>query len=73
VASDVPAVREVVGAVAGKAARLVPPSDADAFADALAGVLDGTVDAAAGRAHARGFTWRRTAELTLAVYRRAAG
>lgn len=72
VASDLPAIREVVGAVAGKAVRLVPPSDADAFAAALSGVLDGIVDAAPGRAYARGFTWRRTAELTLLAYRRAA-
>jgi glycosyltransferase involved in cell wall biosynthesis len=72
VAADIPAVREVVGVVAGKAARLVPPSDPDAFADALTGVLGGAVDPGAGRARARAFTWRRTAELTLAAYHRAA-
>jgi glycosyltransferase involved in cell wall biosynthesis len=72
VAADIPAVREVVGPASGKAARLVPPSDADAFADALRGVFAGAVDPAAGRARARMFAWRRTAELTLAAYRRAA-
>jgi glycosyltransferase involved in cell wall biosynthesis len=72
VASDLPAVREVTADVAGKAVRLVPPGDPDALADALLAVLDGGAgDPAAGRAHARGFTWRRTAELTAAAYRQA--
>jgi glycosyltransferase involved in cell wall biosynthesis len=73
VAADIPAVREVVGAAGGRTARLVPPSDADAFADALLGVLAGAVDPDAGRTHARSFTWRRTVELTVAAYHRAAG
>jgi glycosyltransferase involved in cell wall biosynthesis len=73
VASDIPAVREVVAAAAGKGVRLVPPGDADALADALLDVLDhGPGDPAPGRAHARGFSWRRTAELTAAIYRRVA-
>jgi glycosyltransferase involved in cell wall biosynthesis len=73
VAADIPAVREVVGPAGGKAVRLVPAADAEAFADALREVLAGAVDPDAGRARARAFTWRRTAELTLAAYRRAAG
>ncbi|WP_131769625.1 glycosyltransferase family 4 protein [Candidatus Protofrankia californiensis] len=68
VASDIPAVREVVGPLAGKSVRLVPPMDADAFTDALIGVLKEEVDPAPGRSHARTFTWRRTAEHTAAVY-----
>ncbi len=68
VASDIPAIREVVGPVAGTAVRLVPPTDPDAFTDALIGVLKGKLDPEPGRAHARTFTWRRTAERTAAVY-----
>jgi glycosyltransferase involved in cell wall biosynthesis len=70
VASDVPAVREVLG----RHARLVPPGDPDALAAALGRVLaeppDGRVREAASQ-HARAFTWRRCAELTLAAYRSA--
>ncbi len=82
VAADIPAVREVVGAAAG--VRLVTPGRWDVFADDLAGALGtalaepadtarAATEAAAGREHARAFTWRRTAELTAAVYRRVAG
>ncbi|WP_083986857.1 glycosyltransferase family 1 protein [Frankia sp. EI5c] len=78
VAADIPAVREVVGGAAG--VRLVPPGRPDDFADSLAGALRSalaepadTDTTARGREHARAFTWRRTAELTAAVYRRVAG
>jgi glycosyltransferase involved in cell wall biosynthesis len=71
VASDLPVTREVTG----RHARLFPPGDADALADALRTTLDrgGPSDAEDRRAHARGFTWRRCAEATLAAYRRARG
>ncbi len=68
VAADIPAVREVVGPMSGNAVRLVPPTEADAFTDALIGVLKDDVDPGPGRAYARTFTWRRTAERTAAVY-----
>lgn len=71
VASDIAAVREVVG-VGLPAVRLVPPRDPAALAAALSAVLrEPRPDPAAGRAHAATFTWRRTAERTLAAYRRA--
>lgn len=70
VASDVPAVREVLG----RHASLVPPGDPDALAAGLRRVLteppDGRAREAA-RQHARAFTWRRCAEITLAAYRSA--
>lgn len=68
VASDLPAIREVVGAHV----RLVPRDDPDELAAALAAVLDAPPDIAAreaARAHARQFTWARTAERTAEVYR----
>jgi len=70
VAADIPAVRENLGRLAGQAVRLAPPTDADALADALAAVLatEGAYDPEPGRAHARTFSWRRTAQLTAAVY-----
>jgi glycosyltransferase involved in cell wall biosynthesis len=70
VASDLPAVREVLG----RHASLVPPGDHEALAAALHHVLSEPSDAGArakAREHARGFTWRRCAELTLAAYRSA--
>jgi glycosyltransferase involved in cell wall biosynthesis len=70
VASDLPAVREVLG----RHASLVPPDDPDALAAALHRVLAEPPDAGAraeARQHARAFTWRRCAELTLAAYRSA--
>ena len=69
VASDIPAIREV----AGDAAVLVPPGDADAWAEALSRVLESpTLQAelaGAGRRRAAVFSWARTAEATLGVYR----
>ncbi|WP_083507078.1 glycosyltransferase family 1 protein [Frankia sp. ACN1ag] len=79
VAADIPTVREVTGALVDSVAspvRLVRQADRDSFADDLAeailALLASPGDAEAGRAHARTFTWRRTAELTAAVYRRVA-
>ncbi|HSP38784.1 MAG TPA: glycosyltransferase family 1 protein [Frankiaceae bacterium] len=76
VASDIAAVREVVGDLAGAAptgsVRLVPPRDPVALSGALTEVLSAPrPDPAAGRAHAAGFSWRATAERTLVAYRRA--
>jgi glycosyltransferase involved in cell wall biosynthesis len=61
--------------VAGGAALLFDPSDAGAMAAAIERLLGDPAEAdrlrAAGRARAAGFTWARTAELTLAAYERA--
>lgn len=70
VCSDLPALREV----AGGHATLVPFSDVEAMGEALTTTLETTIDAptlAARRTHAAGFTWRRTAELTVSAYRQA--
>jgi glycosyltransferase involved in cell wall biosynthesis len=67
VATDVPAVHEVVGSLA----RLVPPRDAAALADALLDVLAHPPSAdqrAAARERASLFTWRRCREATMAAY-----
>jgi glycosyltransferase involved in cell wall biosynthesis len=73
VASDIPSVREVVGALAGTpAVALVPPRDPPALAAALAAAIGAPrPDRSIGATHAAGFTWRRTAEQTLGGYRRA--
>ena len=70
VASDLPALREVLG----DQADLVPPGDPAALADALARMLDdpGDEDArAARRTRAAGFTWENCAQATLSAYRLA--
>ncbi|HTT92639.1 MAG TPA: glycosyltransferase family 1 protein [Acidimicrobiales bacterium] len=72
VASDIPALREV----AGDAAVLVPPNNSDAWVEALSRVLEspslqGEL-AGAGRRRAAFFSWKRTAEATLAVYEEVA-
>lgn len=63
--------------VVGDAAMLVEPGDVEGLAAALAGVLtDDTLAgrlAAAGRQRAVGFSWRRTATATAAVYREVLG
>ena len=67
VASDVPAVREVVGSHA----RLVPPRDPAALAGALQDVLahpPSPDQRAAARERAASFTWRRCRETTMAAY-----
>jgi glycosyltransferase involved in cell wall biosynthesis len=64
-----------LGEVAGDAALLVDPGDQAAIDAAVARmVADGALRqrlAAAGRARAATFTWARTAEQTVAAYRRA--
>jgi glycosyltransferase involved in cell wall biosynthesis len=70
VASDLPALREVLG----DQAELVPPGDAAAMAAALAKVLadpGGEPARAARRARAAAFTWSACAQATLSAYRRA--
>lgn len=72
VCSDLPALREV----AGGHATLVPFGDVEAMGEALTGALDEPPPhstLAVRRAYAAGFTWRRTAELTVAAYRQAIG
>jgi glycosyltransferase involved in cell wall biosynthesis len=62
--------------VAGDAALLFDPEDDRAIAGAVRRLLADRAEAdrlrAAGRAQAARFSWERTAELTAAVYRRAA-
>jgi glycosyltransferase involved in cell wall biosynthesis len=70
VASDLPALREVLG----DQAELVAPGDPAALADALARTLEdpGGEDAgAARRTRAAGFTWENCAQATLSAYRLA--
>jgi glycosyltransferase involved in cell wall biosynthesis len=70
VASDLPALREVLG----DEAELVPPGDPAALAGALVRVLDdpgGEPARAARRARAAGFTWETCAQATLSAYRLA--
>jgi glycosyltransferase involved in cell wall biosynthesis len=60
--------------VAGNAALLVDPLDVDGLRNALQTALEDSSErdrlVAAGIRHAAGFTWRRAAQQTLAVYRR---
>lgn len=74
-ASGLPVVASATGAVpevAGDAAVLVDPRDGRAAGEALAGVLSDEPARASlrarGLARAAGFSWRRTAALTRAVY-----
>ncbi|MBB4903917.1 glycosyltransferase family 4 protein [Actinophytocola algeriensis] len=72
VCSDVPALREV----AGGHATLVPFGNVEAMGSALTEALAEPLSPTAltaRRTHAAGFTWRRTAELTVAAYRQAIG
>ncbi|MFD7656765.1 glycosyltransferase family 4 protein [Actinosynnema sp. NPDC059797] len=72
VCTDVPALREVAD---GHAAH-VPVGDVEALAQAMADAVETPATPAgqaARRAHAAGFTWRRTAEKTVEAYRLAAG
>jgi glycosyltransferase involved in cell wall biosynthesis len=72
VCSDLPALREVAGGYA----TLVPHGDVAAMGAALTAALaepPSPATLAARRTHAAGFTWRRTAELTVAAYHRAIG
>jgi glycosyltransferase involved in cell wall biosynthesis len=71
VASDAGSLPEVLG----DAAVLVPVKNAEALAEALAAVLDDDRErdrlSAAGRARAAGYSWDRTAEGLVGLYRRA--
>jgi len=70
VCSDVPALREI----SGGHASLVPFGDVEAMGTALTAALENPPTPAIladRRTHAAEFTWRRTAELTVAAYRRA--
>jgi glycosyltransferase involved in cell wall biosynthesis len=70
VASDLPALREVLG----DQAEFVPVGDHDALAAALAAVLKddgGVAGRAARRDHAAAYTWEGCARATLAAYQRA--
>lgn len=71
VASDIPVLRETLGAQASYA----PPGDAEALAAALEAALEAGDGGAAGRAaraaHAAAYTWERCARATLAAYERA--
>ena len=73
VCSDIPVFREV----AADAALFVPPHDAAGWARAVGEMLadpDGALLLAArGNARVRDFSWRRTAERTLAAWSDAAG
>lgn len=72
IASDTPAVREVVG----PHAILLNPNDTPAWRNAMQAVLRNAsspaVDFAAVR-HARGFRWEKSAQATHAVYRQVLG
>ena len=73
VCSDIPVFREV----AADAALFVPPDDPAGWARAVAELLSDPIRArglaARGTARVRDFSWRRTAERTLAVWSDAAG
>jgi glycosyltransferase involved in cell wall biosynthesis len=78
-ARGVPVVTSARGSlaeVAGDAALIVDPESVPAIADALGAVLDRPDLAqdlrARGLERARAFSWERTAELTVAAYRRTA-
>jgi glycosyltransferase involved in cell wall biosynthesis len=72
-ASDIPALRET----GGQAARYLPPDDPDAWAAAVAALAGDAAARAAladrGRAHARAFTWERTARLTRDAWQEVLG
>ncbi|MGW4592066.1 glycosyltransferase family 4 protein [Amycolatopsis thermoflava] len=70
VCSDIPALREISGGFA----RLAPYGEVDALITALREAVAESPLASRSverRAHAASFTWRRTAETTLAAYRQA--
>jgi len=71
--SDASSLPEVVGA----AGLTVGPDDVDGWAAALRALLEDPARRASlsalGRAQAAGFTWDRTAELTVEVYRGVRG
>ena len=64
--------RGAIPEVCGDAAVLFDPEDEAAIADAVTRAVEGDLRAA-GLAHARGFTWERSAAAHLRVYEAAAG
>jgi glycosyltransferase involved in cell wall biosynthesis len=70
VASDLAPLREVLKD-AGSAVRFFPPHDPDALARAISMTLAAPREPAEGIAHARRFTWARTASVTALAYRDA--
>jgi glycosyltransferase involved in cell wall biosynthesis len=68
IASRIPPIIETVG----EAARLIPPADVQAIARALVELLTNESErrhlSAAGQQRAAGFSWERTARLTMEVY-----
>ena len=71
IASNVPSLAETVG----QAALLVPPTDVEQLAQALIDMLRDSATRShfsrLGLEHASHFTWERTAQLTLEVYRQS--
>jgi alpha-1,3-rhamnosyl/mannosyltransferase len=69
ITSRIPVIMETVG----DAARLVEPTNVGELADAIVGVCGSEEErarlSAIGRVRAAAFTWERTAQLTLDVYR----
>ena len=72
IASDIAPLREVLNPTT-ESVSLVPVSDIEAFAGAITRTLATAPDPAPGRAHARRFTWDKTAALTAQAYRDSAG
>ena len=77
-AVGVPAIAYINSSIpeaAGAGTRLVPDGDVRRFAAEAAAVLNGEgppIDLEAGRQHARQFTWDRTADQMLSVFREVA-
>jgi glycosyltransferase involved in cell wall biosynthesis len=72
IASDIPPLREVLNLVTASV-TLVPVRDIDALSQAIIRILAAPPDATPGRAHARRFTWDKTAASTAQAYRNAVG
>jgi glycosyltransferase involved in cell wall biosynthesis len=72
IAANIPSVEEI----SGGGARLVPPSDVLALAEAVTSLLDDPQKTAhlreVGSQHAAGYTWERTAAISVEAYRGAA-
>lgn len=70
VASNIPTLKETLG----DNALLVDPLDTDALAQAITGLLEDENErrrlASLSLRHARGFSWKHTARMTLEVYRK---
>ncbi|HEX4017091.1 MAG TPA: glycosyltransferase family 1 protein [Frankiaceae bacterium] len=68
IASDIAPLREVLNLVT-ESVKLVPVRDAEALSYAIMQTLAAPPDPAPGRAHARLFTWDKTAVMTAQAYR----